>query len=59
MILFLKYASVQKTNEPPKPAKEAEPPVKEVTKETRVIHETPARTDTSNLAPVHLGESLG
>jgi hypothetical protein len=58
MILFLKYASTRKPQEPAK-AVEVEKPVKEVTKETRVIHETPIKTKTPSIAVEHLGESLG
>lgn len=58
MILFLKYASTRKPQEPVKTV-EAEKPVKEVTKETRVIQETTSQPKTSSVAVVHLGESLG
>ncbi|KAJ5901186.1 hypothetical protein N7504_007179 [Penicillium tannophilum] len=58
MILFLKYASTRKPQEPAKPV-EVEKPVKEVTKETRVIHETSSQSKVPSVAVVHLGESLG
>jgi len=59
MILFLKYASTRKPQEPAK-AVEVEKPVKEVTKETRVIQETTSQSSKlPSVAVVHLGESLG
>ncbi|KAJ5622931.1 hypothetical protein N7490_011536 [Penicillium lividum] len=61
MILFLKYASTRKPQEPAKAA-EVEKPVKEVSKETRVIHEAPRQPKTpsiATIAEVNLGESLG
>ncbi|KAJ6088432.1 Protein of unknown function DUF1640 [Penicillium sp. IBT 16267x] len=58
MILFLKYASTRKPQEPAKPV-EVEKPVKEVTKETRVIHETSTQSNTPSIAVADLVESLG
>ncbi|KAJ5107750.1 Protein of unknown function DUF1640 [Penicillium angulare] len=61
MIIFLKYISTQKVQEPPKTkaVKEVEKPVKEVTKETRVIHDAGIPAGSPSVPEAHLGESLG
>lgn len=58
IILFLKYSSTRKPDSP-KVVKEVEKPVvKEVTQETRVVHDSGPQA-TSTGADAHLGESLG
>lgn len=58
-IVFLKYVSTRKVQEP-KVVKEVEQPVaKEVTKETHVVHDSGAQKNSPSIAEAHLGESLG
>lgn len=59
IIVFLKYASTRKVQEP-KVVKEVEKPVaKEVAKETHVVHDTGIPPNTPSIPEAHLGESLG
>ncbi|CEJ59506.1 hypothetical protein PMG11_08130 [Penicillium brasilianum] len=59
IIVFLKYSSVRRVQEP-KIAKEVEKPVKkETTTETRVVHDAGIQTEASSVVEAHLGESLG
>jgi hypothetical protein len=58
-IIFLKYASTRKVQEP-KAVKEVEQPVaKEVAKETHIVHDSGAQKNSPSIAEAHLGESLG
>ncbi|KAJ5980109.1 hypothetical protein N7481_007407 [Penicillium waksmanii] len=58
-IVFLKYVSTRKVQEP-KVVKEVEQPVaKEVTKETHIVHDSGVQKNAPSIAEAHLGESLG
>lgn len=58
IIVFLKYSSVRRAQEP-KTVKEIEKPVaKEITTETRVVHNAGVQTEPP-VVEAHLGESLG
>lgn len=60
IIVFLKYASVRKVQDSPKKVTEVEKPVtKEVTTETRIVHDVGAQANVPSIPEVHLGESLG
>ena len=59
IIVFLKYASVRRVKEPNQ-VKEVEKPVtKEITSESRTVHDAGAQTDTLPIVEANLGESLG
>lgn len=59
IIVFLKYSSVRRVQEPKK-TKEVEKPVtKEITTETRVVLDAGIQTETPSVVEAHLGESLG
>ncbi|KAJ5092380.1 Protein of unknown function DUF1640 [Penicillium alfredii] len=60
IIVFLKYASVRKVQDSPKKVTEVEKPVtKEVTTETRIVHDAGAQANVPSIPEAHLGESLG
>lgn len=60
IIVFLKYSSVRRVQEP-KQVKEVEKPVpKEITTETRVVHDAGVQSEMSPVVvEAHLSESLG
>ncbi|KAF3400005.1 hypothetical protein F1880_008250 [Penicillium rolfsii] len=60
IIVFLKYASVRRVQEP-KQVKEVEKPAtKEITSETRAVHDAGVQSEMSPVVvEAHLGESLG
>ena len=59
IIVFLKYSSVHRVKEP-KQVKEVEKPLtKDISTETRVIHDTGVQTETFPVVEANLGEALG
>lgn len=60
IIAFLKYASTRKVHEPKQVKEIVEKPVaKEVTSETRVVHDAGVQTDMPSVSEANLGEALG
>lgn len=60
IIAFLKYASTRKVHEPTKVKEIVEKPVaKEVTSETRVVHDAGVQKDMPPMPEANLGEALG
>ena len=58
IIVFLKYASVRRVQEPKKTIEVEKPVTKEITTETRVVHDAGVKTEPP-VVEAHLGESLG
>lgn len=60
IIAFLKYASTRKVHEPKQVKELVEKPVaKEVTSETRTVHDAGVQTDMPSVPEAVLGEILG